>query len=171
MNRFSENSSKTGILFAFEPLYFSALSFFSFSLSISLSLSDTHTHSCYLRLFRLENLKLSQNPSKFMFNNFFDLCISNYVYALIYKNLQAASSILLSTLERERELLRVFLKVSQMENKILRRMNLSSFLMVSLALNEVCKLCSYSKVVKVQWVSKEHEAATFSHTVWIIKST
>ena len=38
---------------------------------------------------------------------------------------------LLANLEREKELLRVFLKVSQMENKILRRMNLSSFLMVS----------------------------------------
>lgn len=37
---------------------------------------------------------------------------------------------LLATMEREKELLRVFLKVSQMENKILRRMNLSSFLMV-----------------------------------------
>ena len=34
-------------------------------------------------------------------------------------------------MERERELLRIFLKVSQMENTILRRMNLSSFLMVS----------------------------------------
>jgi len=33
-------------------------------------------------------------------------------------------------MERERELLRIFLKVSQMENTILRRMNLSSFLMV-----------------------------------------
>ena len=38
---------------------------------------------------------------------------------------------LLANVEREKELLRVFLKVSQMENKILRRMNLSSFLMVS----------------------------------------
>ena len=38
---------------------------------------------------------------------------------------------LLANMEREKELLRVFLKVSQMENKILRRMNLSSFLMVS----------------------------------------
>ena len=37
---------------------------------------------------------------------------------------------LLANVEREKELLRVFLKVSQMENKILRRMNLSSFLMV-----------------------------------------
>ena len=45
--------------------------------------------------------------------------------------LQAASSMLLANLEREKELLRVFLKVSQMENKILRRMNLGSFLMVS----------------------------------------
>ena len=34
-------------------------------------------------------------------------------------------------MEREKELLRIFLKVSQMENTILRRMNLSSFLMVS----------------------------------------
>lgn len=41
---------------------------------------------------------------------------------------------LLANVEREKELLRVFLKVSQMENKILRRMNLSSFLMVSLSL-------------------------------------
>ena len=38
---------------------------------------------------------------------------------------------LLANLEREKELLRVFLTVSQMENKVLRRMNLSSFLMVS----------------------------------------
>ena len=45
--------------------------------------------------------------------------------------LQAAASMLLANVEREKELLRVFLKVSQMENKILRRMNLSSFLMVS----------------------------------------
>ena len=36
-------------------------------------------------------------------------------------------------MEREKELLRIFLKVSQMENTILRRMNLSSFLMVSLS--------------------------------------
>ena len=66
-----------------------------------------------------------------------------------YCTKQAASSMLLATMEREKELLRVFLKVnltirifrwltlmfssvqvSQMENKILRRMNLSSFLMV-----------------------------------------
>eukprot|EP00090_Calanus_glacialis_P035526 TRINITY_DN6063_c0_g1_i1.p1 TRINITY_DN6063_c0_g1~~TRINITY_DN6063_c0_g1_i1.p1 ORF type:complete len:1713 (-),score=279.68 TRINITY_DN6063_c0_g1_i1:339-4958(-) len=47
-----------------------------------------------------------------------------------YCTKQAASSMLLANMEREKELLRVFLKVSQMENKILRRMNLSSFLMV-----------------------------------------
>ena len=39
---------------------------------------------------------------------------------------------LLASVKKEKELLRVFLKVSQMENKILRRMNLSSFLMVKL---------------------------------------
>lgn len=44
---------------------------------------------------------------------------------------QGASSALLATLEKERELLRIFLRVSQMENTILRRMNLSSFLMVN----------------------------------------
>ena len=44
---------------------------------------------------------------------------------------QGAASLLLTTLEKEKELLRVFLKVSQMENLMLRRMNLSSFLMVS----------------------------------------
>lgn len=43
---------------------------------------------------------------------------------------------LLANMEREKELLRVFLKVSQMENKILRRMNLSSFLMVSYHVQE-----------------------------------
>jgi len=47
-----------------------------------------------------------------------------------YCTKQAASSMLLANLEREKELLRVFLTVSQMENKVLRRMNLSSFLMV-----------------------------------------
>ncbi len=45
--------------------------------------------------------------------------------------LQGSASTLLAFLEREKELLRIFLKVSQMENTILRRMNLSSFLMVS----------------------------------------
>ncbi|XP_076373084.1 uncharacterized protein LOC143257921 [Tachypleus tridentatus] len=43
---------------------------------------------------------------------------------------QGPSSLLLHNLEKEKELLRVFLRVSQMENIVLRRMNLSSFLMV-----------------------------------------
>ena len=46
---------------------------------------------------------------------------------------QGSASTLLASMEREKELLRIFLKVSQMENTILRRMNLSSFLMVSLS--------------------------------------
>lgn len=45
---------------------------------------------------------------------------------------QAAASLLLANLEKEKELLRIFLRVSQMENTVLRRMNLNSFLMVSL---------------------------------------
>ena len=49
-----------------------------------------------------------------------------YIFLLF----QGSSSALLATLEKERELLRIFLRVSQMENTILRRMNLSSFLMV-----------------------------------------
>jgi hypothetical protein len=44
---------------------------------------------------------------------------------------QGAASLLLSNLEKEKELLRIFLRVSQMENAVLRRMNLNSFLMVS----------------------------------------
>lgn len=43
---------------------------------------------------------------------------------------QAAASLLLASLEKEKELLRIFLRVSQMENAVLRRMNLNSFLMV-----------------------------------------
>ena len=50
---------------------------------------------------------------------------------LKFSPLQGSASTLLAFLEREKELLRIFLKVSQMENTILRRMNLSSFLMVS----------------------------------------
>lgn len=46
---------------------------------------------------------------------------------------QAAASLLLANLEKEKELLRIFLRVSQMENTVLRRMNLNSFLMVSSA--------------------------------------
>lgn len=44
---------------------------------------------------------------------------------------QAAASLLLANMEKDKELLRIFLRVSQMENTVLRRMNLNSFLMVS----------------------------------------
>ncbi|XP_015785790.2 uncharacterized protein LOC107363129 [Tetranychus urticae] len=43
---------------------------------------------------------------------------------------QGSASVLLNQLEKEKELLRIFLRVSQMENTLLRRMNLSAFLMV-----------------------------------------
>lgn len=45
---------------------------------------------------------------------------------------QGGASLLLANLEKEKELLRIFLRVSQMENAVLRRMNLNSFLMVSM---------------------------------------
>lgn len=44
---------------------------------------------------------------------------------------QAAASLLLANMEKDKELLRIFLRVSQMENTVLRRMNLNSFLMVN----------------------------------------
>lgn len=47
---------------------------------------------------------------------------------------QAGAALLLAGLEKEKELLRIFLRVSQMENTVLRRMNLNSFLMVSFKL-------------------------------------
>ena len=50
---------------------------------------------------------------------------------------QGAASLLLANLEKEKELLRIFLRVSQMENAVLRRMNLNSFLMVSHATVEL----------------------------------
>lgn len=43
---------------------------------------------------------------------------------------QGPASLLLASLEKDKELLRIFLRVSQMENTMLRRMNLNSFLMV-----------------------------------------
>lgn len=49
-----------------------------------------------------------------------------------YCTRQGGASLLLQNLEKEKELLRIFLKVSQMENTVLRRMNLNSFLMVSI---------------------------------------
>lgn len=48
----------------------------------------------------------------------------------VYCVRQGGAALLLAGLEKEKELLRVFLRVSQMENVVLRRMNLSSFLMV-----------------------------------------
>ena len=59
--------------------------------------------------------------------------LHNFYLNILNINLdfQGSASTLLASLEREKELLRIFLKVSQMENTILRRMNLSSFLMVS----------------------------------------
>ncbi|KAB0796076.1 hypothetical protein PPYR_10137 [Photinus pyralis] len=60
---------------------------------------------------------------------------------------QGNASLLLASLEKEKELLRIFLRVSQMENTMLRRMNLNSFLMVPvqrvtkypLLLSRLCK--------------------------------
>ncbi|XP_031623046.1 uncharacterized protein LOC116340139 isoform X2 [Contarinia nasturtii] len=67
---------------------------------------------------------------------------------------QAASSLLLANLEKDKELLKIFLRVSQMENSVLRRMNLNSFLMVILLLNVLsCKQkfekCCYRKKYQV----------------------
>lgn len=47
-----------------------------------------------------------------------------------YCTRQASAAVLLASLEKDKELLRIFLRVSQMENTVLRRMNLNSFLMV-----------------------------------------
>ena len=44
---------------------------------------------------------------------------------------QGEASLLLSSLEKERELLRIFLRASQLENPALRRMDLHAFLMVN----------------------------------------
>lgn len=53
---------------------------------------------------------------------------------------QAAASLLLANMEKDKELLRIFLRVSQMENTVLRRMNLSSFLMVKKCIFFIIKL-------------------------------
>ncbi|KAL1451475.1 hypothetical protein WDU94_005851, partial [Cyamophila willieti] len=47
-----------------------------------------------------------------------------------YCTRQGTAALILANLEKEKELLRIFLRVSQMENSVLRRMNLNSFLMV-----------------------------------------
>lgn len=64
---------------------------------------------------------------------------------------QGAAACLLARLAKERELLRIFLRVSQMENTLLRRMNLAAFLMVPvqrvtkypLLLNRLYKVTAY----------------------------
>ncbi len=48
----------------------------------------------------------------------------------VYCVRQGSAALLLNHLEKEKELLRIFLRVSQMENTLLRRMNLRSFLVV-----------------------------------------
>ncbi|XP_035206790.1 serine-rich adhesin for platelets-like isoform X2 [Stegodyphus dumicola] len=69
----------------------------------------------------------------------------------VYCIRQGSASVLLTNLEKEKELLRIFLRVSQMENTLLRRMNLSAFLMVPvqrvtkypLLLNRLYKVTPY----------------------------
>ncbi|XP_054155430.1 probable serine/threonine-protein kinase DDB_G0282963 isoform X2 [Oppia nitens] len=64
---------------------------------------------------------------------------------------QGSAALLLNHLEKEKELLRIFLRVSQMENTLLRRMNLRSFLVVPvqrvtkypLLLNRLYKVTPY----------------------------
>lgn len=52
-------------------------------------------------------------------------------FFVLFSRLKGNAALLLANLEKEKELLRIFLRVSQMENAVLRRMNLNSFLMVS----------------------------------------
>ena len=59
---------------------------------------------------------------------------------------QGSASLLLQTLEKEKELLRIFLKVSQMENTLLRRMNLHSFLMVMIILSKGIHIVDLLKI-------------------------
>ncbi|KAI1293819.1 Myosin-M heavy chain [Halotydeus destructor] len=80
------------------------------------------------------------NDSSLMLNAFETYCIRH-----------GPASLLLTNLEKEKELLRIFLRVSQMENALLRRMNLSAFLMVPvqrvtkypLLLNRLYKVTPY----------------------------
>ncbi len=64
----------------------------------------------------------------------------------VYCVRQGSAALLLNHLEKEKELLRIFLRVSQMENTLLRRMNLRSFL-----------------VVPVQRVTKYETMFTYKH--------
>lgn len=64
---------------------------------------------------------------------------------------QSSAACLLARLAKEKDLLRIFLRVSQMENSLLRRMNLAAFLMVPvqrvtrypLLLNRLYKVTAY----------------------------
>ena len=75
-----------------------------------------------------------------------EICDVLIFYAFYF--FQGSASLLLTTLEKEKELLRVFLKVSQMENLMLRRMNLSSFLMVSAFCSLISHACKQSKCIR-----------------------
>ncbi|XP_029461210.1 uncharacterized protein LOC115093516 [Rhinatrema bivittatum] len=63
-----------------------------------------------------------------IFLEFFNMLPAFQTYCLQ----QSASVTMLNTLEKEKELLRIFLNVSQNDNTVLRRMNLRSFLMAPL---------------------------------------
>ncbi|XP_030066738.1 uncharacterized protein LOC115475138 [Microcaecilia unicolor] len=63
-----------------------------------------------------------------IFLEFFNMLPAFQTYCLQ----QSASVHMLNTLEKEKELLRIFLNVSQNDNTVLRRMNLRSFLMAPL---------------------------------------
>ena len=54
-------------------------------------------------------------------------------FSLLFSDneIKGEASLLLSSLEKERELLRIFLRASQLENPALRRMDLHAFLMVN----------------------------------------
>ncbi|XP_063412502.1 uncharacterized protein LOC134695220 [Mytilus trossulus] len=71
-----------------------------------------------------ENLRTMSIGNLFLDSSSLILAFENYCVN------QGQAAVLLEQLEREKELLRIFLKVSQDENPILRRMPLTSFLMV-----------------------------------------
>lgn len=61
-----------------------------------------------------------------------EICILHQAFYFYILNIffKGQATVLLEQLEREKELLRIFLRVSQNQNPILRRMPLNSFLMV-----------------------------------------
>ncbi|XP_076088812.1 uncharacterized protein LOC143059218 [Mytilus galloprovincialis] len=71
-----------------------------------------------------ENLRTMSIGNLFLDSSSLILAFENYCVN------QGQAAVLLEQLEREKELLRIFLKVSQDENPVLRRMPLTSFLMV-----------------------------------------